>query len=259
MAVATKSGIYNGYKVIGTQTLGLRGLVLWLKFNEGSGNIAYDSSFYNNHGTIYGAVYTDGKFGKALSFDGVDDYVEVPDSASLDMTEVMTLAWWMYPKTTDLQRIFMKKRTDGVKDDYTNYAVWINDGVMETTAGEAAFAGQLLIDVGSGDGGTYTRIGTNVNVGNYLNEWHFYAFTYDESTLKVYVDGVLVYTLNVAQDLGANTGPLIIGKHVDNSATSKFFFNGTIDEVRIYNRALSENEIKMLYYNRIGAVPSKTI
>ena len=61
------------------------GLVGAWKFDEGSGNIAYDSSGNNNHGTIYGATWVDGKFGKALQFDGIDDYVNISASSSLDI------------------------------------------------------------------------------------------------------------------------------------------------------------------------------
>ena len=238
MAVATKSGIYNGYKVIGTQTLGLRGLVLWLKFNEGSGNIAYDSSFYNNHGTIYGATWTDGKFGKALSFDGVDDYVEVPYDASLDPSSELTIEHWIYPRafaTGVTQRIV--QRAGGTWGTY-----------LVVDSSELWF----YVDT-TDDGGSWQRVKYALPS---THQWYHIVGTYDGSELRLYVNGELKDSTPQSKAPDKAEGiPLNIGR----TQAGIQYFNGTIDEVRIYNRALSENEIKMLYYNRIGAVPSKTI
>jgi hypothetical protein len=69
--------------------------VLVMHFDEGSGTIAKDDSGYGNDGTIYGAKWVDGKYGKALSFDGVDDYLEVPDSDILDSgTSDFSISLW---------------------------------------------------------------------------------------------------------------------------------------------------------------------
>jgi len=235
--VGYRSGIYNGYKVIGTQTLGLRGLVLWLKFNEGSGNIAYDSSFYNNHGTIYGATWTDGKFGKALSFDGVDDYVEVADSSSLDITDEITIMAWVKPRGSyaDLTypTIVRKEGAYGLRFGHStgnlNGVIWIGGSAVYSNSIENAWD---------------------------TTRWTHFAFVYDGQYLRLYRNGVEAATPKACTgtiDVSANN--LGIGA----SGKGSYLFNGTIDEVRIYNRALSENEIKMLYYNRISAVPSKTI
>jgi len=237
LSVTTKSGIYNGYKVIGTQTLGLRGLVLWLKFNEGGGNIAYDSSFYNNHGTIYGATWTDGKFGKALSFDGVDDYVEVPDSESLRITGDLTMIAWVYPEL-----------------DVSAYQGICGKGMK----GEGFMAvdtryGDYLLAWRQGDG-------SNIYTHNFPNfftlgeKWYFVAVVRDGNTLKAYRDGEFFDSLTFSYTVGATSTNFYVGRREDG-----WYFNGLIDEVRIYNRALSEEEIKMLYYNKIGAVPSKII
>ena len=70
------------------------GLIAYWEFDEGGGTIAYDSAGDNN-GTIYGAVWTTGQIDGALSFDGVDDYVDVSDSASLDITAEITIGAWV--------------------------------------------------------------------------------------------------------------------------------------------------------------------
>jgi len=79
--------------------------ILYLPLDEGAGGTAYDKSGYDNNGTIYGATWMDGKYGKALSFDGVDDYVEVADSASLDITRI-TVCLWI--KFNDLDRLWQR-------------------------------------------------------------------------------------------------------------------------------------------------------
>ena len=235
--VGFRSGIYNGYKVIGTQTLGLRGLVLWLKFNEGSGNIAYDSSFYNNHGTIYGATWTDGKFGKALSFDGVDDYVEVPDSASLDITDAITIVVWVKFNELGKRNPIVSK-----SDDLRNYQL------------EKIENDYLQITFQDPDGNWRSKSSTILQIQDY--NWHHVAVTHDSNSgTTFYLDGVSQFISNPYQ-MGTNDASLKIG---EGAGVGVYPINGTIDEVRIYNRALSEEEIKMLYFNRIGAVPSKTI
>jgi len=237
LPVTTKSGIYNGYKVIGTQTLGLRGLVLWLKFNEGSGSIAKDSSFYNNHGTIYGAVWTDGKFGKALSYDGVDDYMEVADSSSLHIADRLTVAMWVKVESFSSFQHFISK-FEWVAGKRLGFKIW------QDSEKKVVFA--------YGDGSTSSAITSTQTIEE--GQWYHIAAVLGDYE-EIYING----SLDKQESRGPldfSTQPLIIGA---NENASGNFFNGIIDEVRIYNRALSENEIKMLYYNRIGAVPSKTI
>jgi len=237
LSVTTKSGIYNGYKVIGTQTLGLRGLVLWLKFNEGSGNIAYDSSFYNNHSTIYGAVWTDGKFGKALSFDGVDDYVEVPNTSDFH-PNALTISVWVYPKpVSNLRGIVDKGGWHPTNKDGEWSVSWLSSNKFQL---HFYTSEQELVCLTSP---AYEP-----------EHWHHVVAVWNGSVLKLYVNNELVSSAELPS-LNQQTYNINIGR------TQRYvrYFNGTIDEVRIYSRALSENEIKMLYYNRIGAVPSKTI
>ena len=73
------------------------GLVLYLAFDENTGNIARDSSGHGNHGSIMGAAWVEGQDGKALQFDGTDDYVEVAYNDMFNLTDAFTLAAWVKP------------------------------------------------------------------------------------------------------------------------------------------------------------------
>ena len=226
-----------GSKIIGTPTLGLRGLVLWLKFNEGSGSVAYDSSFHNNHGTIYGATWTDGKLGKALSFDGAGDYVRVKGVPS---SNSMTVAVWIkyrrlpYPNPG----IFcLGPPAAGGTEKY--FGIWVsNDGYLWGRVIEA-------------DGGK-----VDLPKNKYLapDTWYFIVQVADSGAKEIrqYVNGELISTTSYDGTIysyeGANVG-----------RQGEDYWDGVIDEVRIYNRALSEEEIRMLYYNRVGAVSSRPI
>ena len=77
------------------------GMVAYWKFDEGSGNTAHDS-IGTNHGTIYEATWTTGQVGGALNFDNVNAYVDIPQSASLDLTQTMTFEAWI--KAKDISR-----------------------------------------------------------------------------------------------------------------------------------------------------------
>ena len=82
-------------KATGTGYTQPPGLVGYWNFDQGSGTIAYDSSGYNNHGTIYGASWTSGKVNGALNFDGLNDYVDCGNNETLDPTQGATIEAWV--------------------------------------------------------------------------------------------------------------------------------------------------------------------
>ncbi|MCD6155065.1 MAG: LamG domain-containing protein [Candidatus Verstraetearchaeota archaeon] len=215
----------------------MKGLVLWLKFNEGSGSKVYDSSFYNNHGTINGAVWVNGKFGKALEFDGVDDYVEVPHSESLNITDEITFLAWINPaeESVNNNKNIIEKNVAGPIFWTRNLAGYPYFGcVIDETFRSVAATTKLI-----------------------PNQWQLIGGYYDGTELAIIINGKISNTVSITGSLSTSDNPITIG--VDNTLTSGYFFNGTIDEVRIYNRALSAEEIQILYYNRIGAVEAKAI
>jgi len=232
-----------GSKIIGTPTLGLRGLVLWLKFDEGSGTTTNDSSLYNRHGSIYGATWTDGKYGKALSFDGEDDYVSIPH---ISLNTGFTILFWI--KTTTTENFKFPIANEGSQTFSSGVKGWRFSVAVFCYMGGCDYCSFFDLSESTSN---YKRVDGGKIVDG---KWHFIALWWDGSTQRIYVDGVKKDEETFSGDI-SNDLPITIGCAADNTD----FFNGIIDEIRIYNRALSEEEIQMLYHNRIGAVLSKSV
>jgi len=202
-----------------------RGLVLYLPMVSPHGNILQDFSGYGNHGTIHGAKWVEGKFGKALSFDGVDDYVEVADSASLRITDKLTILGWVYMKAYP----------------YADYARLVDKGRMYELAIKAD-TGMLSFALNNDVGWTWRESDDVVP----LNKWTQIGLTYDSDTgiVRLFMNGKEVHTFSESGTITPDNYILTLGCFYDRT---RIVFHGLIDEVRIYNRALSEEEIRDLY------------
>jgi len=212
------------------------------RFDEGSGTIAYDSSGNGNDGTLeVNPQWVAGKIAGALQFDGTDDYVEVPDSPSLDITDAITIAAWVFREVDsgNWERIV-------AKSDSTLYDYW-----LQITTGDSIGGGFLDI------GGTAQNIldlttGTSIP----LNQWIHLAFVYDGTYAKGYVNG----QLDKSEDIGSfkirtSTRPLYVGR-----LQTSYNFDGLIDDARVYNRALTQEEIQLMMLGKgyplaLGPVP----
>jgi hypothetical protein len=192
-------------------------------FDEPTGTTATDASGRGNTGTIAGAAVrtTTAKFGGAITFDGVNDLVSVPDANSLDLTNAMTLEAWVRPTTVSNYRTVLVKETAG-NLVYALYAssTFGGSGVQRPSAW--IFADGL---------GPTTALP--------VNTWSHIATTYDRTNWRFYVNGVQVATRAYTPAIQASTGALRIG---GNSIWSEWFA-GQIDEVRVYDRALSAAEV----------------
>ena len=225
-AKAFKSGYSESAEAnaLFTQASGSLGLVGHWKFDEGAGTTVSDSSGNGNTGNLSnGPLWTLGKLGKALYFDGIDDNVIVSDSLSLDLTASFTLSAWVNPASasTSFTPVIIK-----------DYKYWL-----------FASAGGYCGD-GSPIAGFTEQIHYAVCQPLPLptNTWTHLAATYNGSTLTLYRNGIAVDTRAVSTTFFPSTGNLQIGSSQDPS-----YFNGLIDEVRVYNRALSDIEIQTIY------------
>ena len=199
------------------------GLVGAYGFNEGNGRSAADASCNGNTGAINGASWTSaGRFGGALVFDGSNSWVTVLDSPSLHLSTAMTLEAWVYPivTATNWQALVNKEQR-------ADLAYWLD---ASSPSGNTPVTGVFI-------GGEQ-----NLFAGSQLpvNAWTHLAATYDGATLRLFVNGVLVANRSQGGAIVSSSGSLRIGG--DNIWGD--FFEGRIDEVRIYNRALSQAEIE---------------
>ncbi len=200
-------------------------LVAAYDFEEASGATVVDAASQGNKGTISGATrITTGRFGKALSFDGVNDWVTINDAPSLDLTACMTLEAWVYPTVnmTHQATVVLKQQPSGLV--YTLRA--------NSDANQPSMAVRI--------GGSYRTLKGGPGSWLRANEWKHLAATYNGTTERLYVNGTQVAQQPQTGPIEVSSGPLRLG---GNSIWGEFF-KGRIDEVRIYNRALSAKEIQ---------------
>jgi chitodextrinase len=195
------------------------GLVAAYSFNEGQGANVTDSSGSGNNGTTANTTWsTTGKYGKALSFNGTSSMVTIPDASSLDLSGAYTIEAWVNASVLSGWRTILMKEFNG----NFSYALYAN-----TSSNRArAYVGE-------------TGLGVNSAAKLAANAWVHVAATYDGTNNRIYVNGTQSATATVRTTMPNSTGPLRIG---GNSIWGEFF-QGQIDEVRIYNRALSAAEI----------------
>jgi hypothetical protein len=188
-------------------------------FEEGSGNTVTDSSGNGNTGVITGgAIWTTGRFGGAIYFDGTSAAITVNDSASLDLTSGMTLEAWVNPGSITRQNPVIRKGTRS-PDDY------ILSASVATRTTPAVFCDGFA-------GNVYAPSAIPPDA------WTYLAATYDETNAVIYTNGVLAVSTPNFTPINVSASSLNIG------FAAPAYFLGTIDEVRIYNVALNGAQIQ---------------
>ena len=194
---------------------------LWL-FDEGKGDVAKDFSENGNDGELNGdPEWVDGKFGKALNFDGSTHYVEVPDSPSLDIEYEITIVAYVNFNQFKDQGIISKSQDGG------------GDGNYFLSTGCGGGASQAKFGVISSAGHTCGPASAVLKTG----EWYHLAGVFDGSKLFIYVNGKEENTENHAGKITTSDWPIIIGSY----AGLGYKLNAIVDELAIFNVAAEDH------------------
>ena len=223
-------------------------LVLYLPFSENAINVSnktYDRSPYGNDGTLYGMNYgntTDelnntgwapGKYGNAIKFDGSNDYVVPGTGTSAGMnisSATITVGLWFKTANNQINKGLAGK--------------WRTEESYVLQYGGAANANDVRFHVRINDV-SYTGISPSTGLND--GKWHYAAGVYDGSNVRVYIDGVAGAPVAATGIIDTTPDELRIG---DYAAAN--FFNGSIDEVMVYKRALTAEEIRTHYLRGSG-------
>jgi hypothetical protein len=218
--------VSDNYAMGGRDTLSIEtvqiptaGLVAYYPFN---GN-ANDESGNGNNGTVHGAALTSDRFSgtnRAYSFNGTSDYIEVSSSSQLNIVTNLTISSWIYCNGLNFLGGIISKYQHGGTNGYT---------------------------LRLGPNSPYSSIDfNNVNTSNgiiSLSQWYHVLGIATSTSVKIYVNGILVLSSNPYWQMQTNSDPVRIGLDY-----SQRYFNGRIDDIRLYNRVLTEQEIQALYH-----------
>lgn len=191
------------------------------EFEETYGNISRDT--HN---------YVTGIEGSALRFDGVNDYVSIPNSSSINPKSISISLWEFMPSTPPASTY--PGMVD--KSKITSYAIL----ALAQTSNFRFYINTSNVST--------IEVGSDVGI----NAWHHLVFTYDNSTgnMSIYVDGILRNSSIHAYggSISSDNNPILIGKRSDTPQ----YFSGSMDDIRIYNRSLNETEINTMYNATVG-------
>ena len=207
-------------------------VAVWL-FDENGGNTATDASGNAHDGKIIGAKRVQGKIGRGIEFDGNGNIVEIPHHADFDLTEYTISAWIKTAPTGKWQTVIGKEPVAG---NPRNYGIFVAGntkllGVNYTTAGawKTAFSKTVAAD----------------------SKWHHVAATFDGKVLRAYFDGVMEGETKTEIPPDHNTEPVRIGRWGNPRGD---FWSGVLDEVAMFNQALTEDEIQDITMNMRDAL-----
>jgi len=213
-------------------TAELAGLIGWWKLDETSGRDVKDSSGNGNLGKILSGMprwqSSGGKIDGALLFDGKGDYVHLANESNFDFTGEVTVAAWIKVNQFDKEWQAIVTKGD---------SAWRLQRHQGTGALEFACTG-LQVPDGNPYGGLYGNKAVNDG------KWHHVAGVYDGEKMYIYIDGIVDVSQPALGAIATNDQPVFIG---ENSEMTGRFWNGLIDDVRVYNYALSEGQIKAFY------------
>ena len=198
---------------------------LFLPFDETSGQSAFDLSGNGNTGTATGTTIVDGVFGKARSFNGSSDFVDCGSGASLDILSKFTFEAWI-KRGADKNSYIFDQRVSGVIHGYL--------------AGIYQADNLVAFMVEGGSGGLKVKSSSVIP----LDEWKYIGLVNNNKAVSIYIDGKLDNTGAFSENPSTGTKDTQIGRYF---GAGDYWFQGLIDEPRIYSRALSADEMYLHY------------
>jgi len=231
----SKNGSFLG------QDISPSGLVGWWKLDEGSGTSAGDSSGQGNTGTLAASpgtpTWTTGKIGQGLSFDGVDDYVDSGTASVLDDLGPVSISAWIYPRSEGESGV----GAIVTKDTALTSGYWL---LRMYSAGINSLS--FIKNYSTTD----LIIATADNAIT-LNTWQHITLVWDGSSsavnAKIYINATEASYVQQQNGVDTKNSDNALNLYIGNRGNSNITFDGSIDDVRIYNRALTSDEVKRLY------------
>jgi hypothetical protein len=210
-----------------------------MDFHNSTG--VYDNSSYDNFGIFNGADFgesniTAGKYGNALEFDGVNDYINLGDTAEGNYDAMTIEAWIKRTSNTPSGWRTPLHRNDGTSVGSSVFFIGLESGTHN-----------IVATIGAGSGAGYMAGDTNIFTE--LDTWYHVVNSWDGTTARVYIDGVKKVEYGLLST-NFNNKPAVTRIGASGNSAG-YLFNGEIDEVKIYSRALSPEEINASYNNKL--------
>ncbi len=216
-------------------------LVLHYDFKKCTGASVFDSSGYGNHGILYGKpLLVRGLSGRALRFDGVDDYIRIPRNRSLEPGELTAAAWVKVNKFHPRFGLLIHKRNPSFHNNEAYDLQFWNNGTVRMV-------------VANGD---QSRLDSSARIDT--GTWHHVAMVFSEPEMKLYLDGKLAGTKKHPRPLSHNPqSDLLIGATDHAQYPMDLFMACDLDDLRIFSSALSGSDVANLYAENADRIPRK--
>ncbi len=217
-------------------------LIGYWPMDEGTGTVAYDVSGNGNNGTLSRTAtgtlptWVGGKFGSSVQLNGSNNWIDCGNAPIFDLTSQVTLAAWVYP----------------ARAAATGHECYITKGDLTYTLKEASTSGNVEMNIYNAGWHTATLTGRTAADNN---TWYHLAGTFDGSNIKLYLNGAVAATTAWSGTIATSTTNVCIGRDGAPSAGQRYY-SGRIDDVRIYNRALTETEVAGLLINARASSPT---
>lgn len=208
-------------------------LVGWWKFDEAYGSTVLDSSGNGYDGSIVGATRVSGKIDGALDFDGDLDYVNIPSAAFSTLDDQVTISFWAFGGNSLPKNTVLFQGNNSAGDRVLNcHLPYVNSGVAN-------------IQFDAGQDGGYDHLKQNAEADEYKGQWNHWALTKDalSGEMKMYLNGQLWYSESGQTRHMTGVAIFRIGGRLSDGTVN---YEGMVDDFRVYDRTLSENEIKRM-------------